>query len=260
MRRYRMLQAPVMAFFSSSFYRDVGLNWKGTAFGYLLLLLAICWIPTFIQFQFSVSAYIKNDAPALVSQIPPIRIIKGEAFADVAQPYKIIAPDTGKAIFLIDTTGATTSLEGSEARGLLTKTSLTFQKDENETRTISLKNIENFTLTQQRVSGWLKIVRNFSSVVFYLFAFIGSSIFRIIQALVYTVIGLLVAKLCRTRIPYQTLLSLALMAITPAIITATIVELLKIKIPLSGWIYFFAAMLYLFIGIKAMKTNQTDSG
>jgi len=39
MKRHSVFQAPFLAFGSGSLYRDVGRNWKGVAFGYLLLLL-----------------------------------------------------------------------------------------------------------------------------------------------------------------------------------------------------------------------------
>jgi hypothetical protein len=256
MRKYTIFHAPAMAFFSREFYRDVGMHWQGISFLYLLLLLAICWLPFFFTIQGSVSTYIATKAPAFVSQIPLIRITNGEAFVEVAQPIKITDPESGKVEFLIDTTGAITSLEGSEAHGLLTKTSLAVRKDQNEIRTISLKTIGDFVITQQRVSSWLNIVRNFTGIVFYLSVVLGSFIFRIVQGLVYTVIGLLFAKLCRTRISFQALLSLSLLSITPVVIFATLTDLAGLNIPFSGWIYLVAAMIYLFLGVKAMAVQE----
>jgi hypothetical protein len=245
-----------MAFFSRKFYRDVGMHWQGMCFLYLALLLAICWLPFFFTIQASVSNYIALKAPAFVSQIPLIRITNGEAFVEVAQPHKIVDPESGKVEFIIDTSGAITSLEGNEARGLLTKTSLIFRKDQNEIRTISLKNIGDFVVTQQRVSSWLTIVRNFTGLVFYVGAIIGSFISRIIQGLVYAVLGLLFAKLYRTRISYRSLLSLSLMSATPMIIVATFVGLTGLNVPFIGWIYLFVAMIYLFFGVKAMALQE----
>ena len=256
MKRYRFFQAPAMAFFSPSFYKDVGLNWKGTGFAYLLLLLAICWVPTFIQFQLSVANYVENKAPAIISQIPPIIIIKGEASADVTQPYKIIDPDSGKVLVLIDTIGKTVSREKIESIALLTKTEAIIKKSDVETRIFSLKKIEFFVLDKQKVSSWLKMFRNYGALVLFLFFVIVSFVFRILQLLIYAVIGLLFTKICKTKHSYQTLLRLSVMAITPVIIISTVVEIAAIKIPLQSLLYFIAAMGYLFFGVKIVSHKE----
>ncbi len=242
-----------MAFFSPDFYRDVDQHWKGTGFAYLFLLLAICWVPTFIQFQLSVAHYIEHKAPALVSQVPPIKIVKGEASVDVAQPYKIVDPDSKTVLVLIDTTGKTASLEGTEAQALLTKTEVIFKKSDVETRSFNFKDVENFTLDQQTVSRWLTAFRKYAAVVFFPIAVLGSFAYRIVQVLIYAAIGLLFAKQHKTNKPYLTLVRLSVMAVTPVIIVSTIVETAGFKVPLPGLLYFIAAMVYLFLGIKAVS-------
>jgi hypothetical protein len=253
MKRYRFFQAPAMAFFSPSFYKDVGLNWKGTGFAYLLLLLAICWIPLFIKYQLSIVDFVDNKAPSFISQIPPIKIIKGEASSDVIQPYKIIEHNSGKVLALIDTTGKTVSLEGTEAKVVLTKTEFIIKKDDVETRVFSLKKIDHFVLDKQSVSSWLKLFRNYGALVLFPFFAIGSFVFRIMQLLIYAVIGLLFTKICKAKHSYQTLLRLSVMAITPVIIISTVVEIAAIKIPWQSVLYFIAAMGYLFFGVKVVS-------
>ncbi len=257
-KRYKMFQAPLMAFFSPSFYRDVGLHWKGTGFIYLLLLLAFCWIPTFIQFHLSVSDYIKNKAPAIISQLPQITIIKGNAFAAVAQPYKIIEPDTKMILVLIDTTGKTTSLEETGAIVLVTKTGATVRKNDYETRTFSFKNIDHFTLDQQRVAFWMEIFRRYAALVFYPFAVVGSFAFRIVQVLLYAAIGFVFARWLKTENSYQSLLRLSVMAVTPAIIVRSVFRVAHVEIPFAWLLYFAAAMIYLFVGVKAASHEKKD--
>ncbi len=116
MKRYNILQAPVMAFFSPSFYRDVGLHWRGNGFAYLFLLLAVCWVPGSILFHLHFANLIETKTPAIITQIPQMKIIKGEASVEVIQPLKIINPESGTVLASIDTTGKTVSLEGTEAK------------------------------------------------------------------------------------------------------------------------------------------------
>jgi len=260
MKRYTIFQAPIMAFFSPSFYRDVGLNWKGTGFTYLFLLLAICWVPGSILFHLHFANLIETKTPAIIPQIPQIKIINGEASVEVIQPFKIINPESGTVLALIDTTGKTVSLEGTEARVLLTRTELRYRKNDGTTTGFDFKWVEEFTLDQQRVSGWLRVLRDYGGVFAFVFKLIASFAFRIVQLLIYAAIGLLFAKWCKTSQSYQTLLRLSGMAITPVIIANTIVKIADITIPLEWVLYFIAAMAYLFLGVKAVshKKNAQD--
>jgi hypothetical protein len=263
MKQYGMFHAPYMSFFSQSFYRDVDRHWKGTGFAYLLLLLTICWIPGIIQLHVSFGNYAENEAPALIKQLPTITIVKGEASVDVAQPYEIIDPDSDKVIALIDTTGKTASLEGTDARVLLTKTEVIYKKNAIETRNYSLQDIEAFVLDQETVTGWLAILRKYIAVVSFPFAVLGSFAFRVVQALIYAAIGILFCRMCKTDRPYMTLIRLSVMAITPVIIVSTVLDMIGVKIPFHGLVYFLAAMSYLYFAVYAASrqdiTPETQS-
>lgn len=258
MKRYQFFHAPVLAFFSRSFYHDVSHNWKGTGFAYLLLLLTICWVPAFVSYQQDVSGYVKNEAPALIAQIPKIKIIKGQASADVAQPYIISDPETGNPLVILDTTGNTASLDGTEAFALITKTEVMYRKSKVESRVYSLAQIEEFTVDKQKVGGWVELFRSYSAVIFFPFVVIGAFVFRIVQALIYAAIGLLFARWVNTTASYESLIRLSVMAVTPAIIVNTVVAAAHIQIPFVGLVYFLSAMAYLFLGVKAASVKEGD--
>ena len=256
MKRYTIFQAPIMAFFSSSFYRDVGLNWKGIGFAYLLLLLAVCCIIISIPIHFSFVDLVDNKAPLITPQIPPIKIINGEASVDVVQPYEIINSESGKVFGLIDTTGKVVSMEGTEARILLTKSNVIYKKNDGTTTGFDFKMVKNFTLDQQKVSNWLKAFRNYGAACVFLFIVIVNFVLRIVQVLIYAAIGLFFAKWCKTSQPYRTLLRLSVMAITPIIIVTTIFEIANITIPLRWLLFFIAAMGYLFFGVRVVSHKE----
>ena len=256
MKQYGMFHALYMSFFSQDFYRDVDTHWKGTGFAYLLLLLTICWIPGIIQLHVSFGDYVENDAPVLIEQLPTITIVKGEASVDVAQPYEITDPDSDKVMALIDTTGKTVSLEGTDARVLLTKTEVIYKKNSIETRNYSLQDIDAFVLDQEKVSGWLAILRKYIAVVSFPFAVLGSFAFRVVQVLIYAAIGILFARMCKTDRPYQTLIRLSVMAVTPVIIVSTVFDMLGIKVPFHGLVYFIVAMGYLYFAIYSVSRQD----
>lgn len=45
MKNYSVFHPLYLSFFSKSLYQDVAKNWKGTGLAYLLLLLALAWVP-----------------------------------------------------------------------------------------------------------------------------------------------------------------------------------------------------------------------
>jgi len=74
MKNYTIFHPLYLAFFSKSLYQDVGRNWKGIGASYLLLLLALCWLPIAWQAHASLDAFIQREAPGLVKQVPEVKV------------------------------------------------------------------------------------------------------------------------------------------------------------------------------------------
>ncbi len=249
MKKYSIIHAPFMSFFSMDFYRDVGLNWKGVGFGYLLLLLAVFWLPSMIRIQWKASDFIEYEAPDVVSQVPAITIADGEVSIDEPQPYYITMPDSNKAVAIIDTTGSIISLEDPNVFCLLTKTDFIMRGSGFETRSFDLSQIETFELDSDRIMGWLRTGKKFVFIVLYPIFLGGEYVYRIIQVLIYAAIGLAFASSNRVKLTYPALLRISVMAVTPCIIFASIVGLVTKMVP---WmLYLMAALTYLFFAVRA---------
>jgi hypothetical protein len=250
MKKYSILRIPTMSFFSKDLYIDIARNFKGLNFLYLLLLLAICWIPPMIKMHVGVTDFVNNEAPVMIDQIPEITITDGRVSIDQPEPYYISNPDTNEPLAIIDTTGQYTSLEDSNAFCLLTENKLIMRQSNIEKRTYDLSNIKDFTVNSEKVTGWLNIFSKIIVPVSYPFALIGSYIYRIIQALIYASLGLLFASICKTHLSYAALIRLAIAAVTPCIIVATILNLVSVSIP--SFLYPAAALAYLFFAVKSI--------
>lgn len=255
-KQYRFYHIPVLAFFSRALYRDVARNWKGTAFGYLFLLLVLCWIPAIMSMHRGLAEFVDQEAPKLVSQIPEMTITDGEVSIGEPEPYIIRAPDTGEALVVIDTTGQITTLADTEAVGLVTKHAVTFEKNAYESRTFSFRDIDHFVLTQEKIYGWLDVGKRFAAPVLYPFCVVGGFIYRVVQALLYAALGLLIARIVKTELSYDSLLRLSVVAVTPAIIVATLLTMAGTRLPMGGLWYFLATMGYLTFGIRAAKPEE----
>ncbi len=194
MKRYSIFSPLVLSFFSKNLYQDVGRNWKGTGFAYLLLLLALAWIPTIVQMQLGLMHFVSHDAVGLINQVPRITIKDGTVTTDVETPYFIKDPDNGKIAMIIDLTGKYDSLDGAEAKILLTQHKVVTKQSNNETRIYDLSNIKDFWLDRARLAGWARTFGSTFAVILYPFCVAGSYVFRILQALLYGAIGLLFAS------------------------------------------------------------------
>ena len=249
MRRYSIFHVPFLSFFSKKLYIDVGRNWKGVNFLFLLLLLTVCLIPAMIQLHRGMSNFVNNEAPAIINQIPEITITDGRVSIKEAQPYYIVDPDSNKPLAIIDTTGRIDSLKDTDALCLLTGNKVIMKKSDFENRTYDLSQVESFAINSEQITGWLQIGKKFMVAAIYPFALLGSYLYRIVQVLIYAAIGLLFASLCNTKLSYASLVRLAVVAVTPCIIVSTALGLTGTSLP--GFLYLVAALLYLFFAVKS---------
>lgn len=258
-RRFSFYHVPILSFFSKALYRDVGLYWKGTGGFFLFLLLAVCWIPTMANMHVSLGNFIKTEAPQIIEQVPPIRILNGELSVDAPQPYTIRDPETGTPLIVIDTTGAVSSLEETEAKMLITAKGATFQKSDYEMRSFEFSSIEDFSLDQSKIIKWLDALGRLFIPAIYLFFLVGSFLCRLILTLGYALVGRAFSSACGTKLSQAALMRLAIIAMTPCILVKTFLETLPFRLPYGPLWYFLVSLAYLFLGVKAASGIKQET-
>jgi len=251
MKKFSIIHIPVLSFFSRDLYRDVGLSWKGICFGYLFLLLAVCWIPMMVRIHLGFTAFVKNDAPSVLEQIPVITITDGEISIDEPEPYYITIPDTNNNLAVIDTTDSITSPEDANAFCLLTKTSIIMKQSNLETRTYDLSQVKSFTVSGDGIMKFLNVITQFVAIILYPILLLSSYVYRIIQALIFAAIGLLFVSLCKVSLQYGALLRLAVVAMTPCMIVKTVFGMVGVYFPCIGLLYIVITLAYLYYGVYA---------
>ena len=250
MKRYSIFHPLVLSFFSKSLYRDVGKHWRGTGLLYLLVVLALFWIPTIIKGHLEMSRWVAGDSKEITKQIPAITISNGQVSTDVPTPYFIKDPKTGATIAIIDTTGQYKTLDETDAKLLLTKSKVIISKSATETQTYYLSSVQSFYVDRARVEGWLGILGRWFGPVLYPLAVIFSFIFRAIQMLIYALIGLLFVKILHAKLDFKTLMRLAAIAITPVLILDLLFEFVPLHIPRWSLVGIVIALGYLFFAVK----------
>jgi hypothetical protein len=256
MKQHSIVQAMYMSFFSKSLYQDVRKNWKGNAYPYLFVLTAIFVIPLMIKIHLGVNDFMTNDAPKITQQIPDIKIKDGQVSTPEAKKYTINDPDKGTPFAVIDTTGATKTLEPN-TYFLLTKNQvITKKEDGTETRIYDLSKVQDFTLTQDMINTWAGYIKNWLALALYPFTLLGVFLVRIIQALLYALAGFIITKIMKTHFSYQSLTRLSVIAMTPVIIVDSIIGYIDINIPYLTGGYIAITLAYLVFGILVSKNNK----
>lgn len=250
MRRYSFFHAFLLSFFSKSLYQDVAQWWRGTGLLYLLIVLALVWIPTSIKMHVGINRFANNEAPRFTQQIPRITITGGKVSTDVPTPYFIKDPDDGTPLMIIDTTGEYRDLDNTPARILLTSSKVIVRSDR-DVRTYDLSGVQSFYIDRETVEGWLGTSKNWFALVAFPILLICSFALRAIQVLIYALIGRLFARMVNANLNYKTLMRLAAVSLTPVLVLNLLFEFVPLHIPV-WWLFATCVGLgYLFFAVKS---------
>lgn len=250
MKKYSAFKIPFLSFFSKGLYRDLCFNRKGTGIGYLFLLVMVISIPPVVQVHFAFSKFCREEAPQIISQLPQISFVHGEAVVDAPQPCVIKDPTTHKTLVIIDTTGKVTSLAGTDAVVLITRKEAIIRKNEVQSQSYNFTNFDSFVLTQDKLKGWLEIARKFLALALYPVMVIGLFFYRGTELLVYSVIAMLIASWLKLQQPYAPVLRLTSAAMTPSIIIGAVFDTAGVHLPAEGLVFFLLTVGYLYFGIR----------
>lgn len=253
MSQYNIFQGIYASFYSKEFYRDVAKNWGGKAFLYLLMLLALSWIPTCIILQAGLSHGYASLSDKFVQQIPVITVKDGKVITPEKRPYILTSPDGQEPIAIIDTSGQYTNLDQAKTDVLVTETQIITKPKPNELRVYDVPTSLNMVFDPQNANSYAKSFVGIAWIFMFIFFVLGSYVFRIVQALFYSIIGKIFGAMTGAHLAYGQVLSIMLVAITPVIVIATIFDTLNITYAFQHFSYFILAMVYLFYGIIANK-------
>ncbi|HUT34494.1 MAG TPA: DUF1189 family protein [Planctomycetota bacterium] len=253
MRRYSALRAPLLAFYSKALYRDVARNWRGSGVLYPLMLLAVCCVPVVVVAQLRAFTPLAARLAPIAEQLPTITISLGEVSVEATQPYVVKDARTGKAVVILDTTGQTTSLAGTEAKFLLTKTKLFIRQGADDVAAHDASDLPFRRVDREVAAGWLWWLKGPLALLLYPVLLLLSYVYVLAQDTVCGGFGLLVVRNRRWQFDYQTVMRLTGVAATPAVVAATVALVAGLSAPLLVWVIgcFALTMAYLCFAIQA---------
>lgn len=282
MKQFSIFHPLWMAFYAKSIYRDVAKNWTGIAALYLLLLLALCSIPTAYRFNQMLHVLSDRDILPIVNQIPTLVFQGGALHTEKNQPYFIKGPDQ-QVMAIIDTSGTYDSLDDVQSvNWLLTGSTLFHRVDETRIHAYAIRNLtqkstffkaafsedafknqspsinvakthppkEMIVTAPLLENQILKMQRMFETYNYFMILAVYF-VYRLIQIFIYALIGLLFALLFHAQLSYGAMVRLTTIAMTPVIFIDTVTRYMSFTHPHKELLFFLLAMVYLLFGVYA---------
>ncbi len=258
MRRFSIFHPLWMAFYDGAIYEDVVRHWRNRTFLYLLLLLALTWIPFTLQIQSEVDNWIDREAPFYIDQMPDLRLADGELSSSSSTPTRLQHRD-GTALAVIDPTGQYGSLDDTDAPVLVTRTQIFIRGEGGQVDASPLPDGPPETLTREDLYLIADWTRGLVNTLLFPVLLMLSCAYRILQSLLYAYVASFFTTSSGNPLPYRTLLNLAMIAITPAVVLDSVHLLMES--PLPDWFWWPACVLlslgYLRFGIRIALMSDT---
>ena len=193
----------------------------------------------------------------MIEQIPSVELVNGSLSVDVEQPYTIADPDSGKPLLLIDTTGQHTSLNGIEAKALLTRTKLIARNDTGRVQTFDLSEIGDFKLDASIIQQWTGTFVKFIEVTAFTAGLVSTWIYRFFQVILLAIIGVVLIKPSGS-IKFAALMRLAAVALTPTIAICTLAKLCSVPTQVWHWWPFCLGLMltYFYFSISSRQEPE----
>jgi hypothetical protein len=245
-------QAPYFAWFSRPFYQDVAQRWRGLALTYLLVLVAVAWLPNAFRLNGRMETFRTQDLPPILEQVPRLEILNGEIQADVKMPYRIVDPKSNETLIVIDKNATEDDFDRLNTLVLITNTQIISNRN-SFNRSFDLADLEGVTLDKESLRRWLDSGISWIRTLAYPLLVINSWSYRFFQALIFGVIGLIIANSMQAKLPYAAVVRLSIIALTPIILIRTFLNFFSINVPLWWLLAFAITVVYLY---QAIRANQ----
>lgn len=240
-----------LSFWSAPFYREVGREMSGSYLGYLFFVVTLGAIPGMVGGYSIISEFFGKELPAIIRQVPPIRISGGVASIDPPGPHVVVDPDDNAAVLILDTSGRTTSLDNTKATLLLTSDRVILRKDPRDMRVFMMSGLDNGVIDQPLLESWRNTAWNWMTLIYFPVAALLSFAFRLIQVLMFAVVAMLHSRRASSPLAYGDALRLTVFASTPAIAASAVRDAFGAASPLGTILDFVLVLVYLHFAVRA---------
>ena len=256
MKQFNSLQAIYKSFYSKELYRDVVNNWGAEVVLYLLLVLAICWAVTMVKMQPMLTHGMAEFTTDVAKQVPNIEIKNGVVSTPENRPYLIKDSETNELVAIIDTSGQYTKLDANDRKILLTQHEIWTSSHGGVVKIYKIPATMTMSIVPEDIKKQTIKWTPWAWVLLFPIFVLFSLVYRLVQSLLYAVIGKLLAMIGGIQLSYANVLKLTIVALTPTIIVWTVLDWFRIFSQSESLFYFILSMSYIVYAIWANKTTD----
>lgn len=240
------------------FYKEVVNQPISKSLKYIFFFLFLTAVIMSIGNIIRLNKFIDEGREWSIKNVPVISIVNGKALVDVPQPYTVWKDE--HVIFLIDTTGQNTSIDTAFPIGfLLTQTKFIMKQDELRTQQYELSQFPDFTINQQSIIRWSKIIQTAIWFILPIGTYFYLLIAKWFQIMLFSMFTLSLNNSLRTNLKYPQVLKIGIYALTAPIILDIIYSLVGRPNPIFIWIYIAIYAVYLYLAVKQLKPQDTTT-
>lgn len=235
----------------------------GKAVLYMLILSALLGIISCVSFASYINSYLPPLKEELEKNIPDFEFNNGKLTFEEDMPIVIKNKDADIIIYIDTENTIDDSVLDDYSNGFLITSDSITTKQGIKTQSVNLSSLTGMNLNKD---SFIKYIPNkipiFFTIIFYIFFVLFSFLGNLIGAfIILGIAGTILSKIMKKELKYSESFKLGLYALTVPMLLSTICTLLTlvgIRIPFSGYISYAIAIIYLGLGIKAIDKNTIE--
>lgn len=171
----------------------------------------------------------------IVEQMPTANINHGQLEINKESPYVLQNPSTGQTMVLFDTSGQILDTQHAGSSFLVTKDRILMGSGgDKDMEIVSFKGVDKASINSHDLESYLALGAALLPIFHYLFLIALAWPGHICQAFLYSLAGLIVAKMVSVEIKFSGILRIASFAVGNVIVLTTIRDIFPIEIPGYG--------------------------
>jgi len=235
--------------FDFALYDEVTKQRARRTAGYFALLVVVLSIVLTAATVFHMRAFIKKEITPELDKLPVVTIRNGVASTNVPQPWVRDFDDGNgvRTIFAIDTTGKMTGFAPGEQGILLMRTQVLVKSMSNpQEQAVDWKDVfdEDTTIDAKWMKRWIDKAVWIAAAALLVVRPVYHTGAKLLVALLTSLVALIVASSRRRQLRYGQLFSIALYALTPAILIDTVLDVVNVDVPHFWVLYLLVAAAY----------------
>ena len=258
-----ILSAPLFSLYSLRFYRQVVQSRLSKGFVYLAYLSVIASLAFALLFQIYGRPELKELTHWTETNLPPLTYSPEGLTMNAPSPQTLVNSKYGLVVTFDMTKDNVSPEEMGDALIFVTSKKLYTVQRQNEMRVYSLVRSGQAGQQVSVNEGFKKTFEVFNQLIVFVILFAAVPVFfvwKLLAALFYSLAGLLINLLRKTRLSYSAVLNVSLFSLAPV----CIVQLLGLSFPalplsLGFWGTLFLTAIYLFLGIKLTEEKGAPS-